>query len=58
MIKVDKEELRKYINDILEEGDEDVLTEEELESCVRCLVDAAHGFGVDAIWDMIEERNY
>jgi len=55
MINVDKEELREYINNILEEGDEDVLTEQELESGVRCLVDAAHEFGMDAIWDMLED---
>jgi len=56
MIKVDKEELREYINGLLR-GEEDMLTEEELELCVKCLVDAAHEFGMDMIWDMIEDRN-
>ncbi|KKM04963.1 hypothetical protein LCGC14_1758840 [marine sediment metagenome] len=56
LVTVDKEELRKYVNDVLSEGDEQELTDEELEMCERCLIDAASEFGFDAIWDVLEER--
>ncbi len=54
MITADREKLRVYVNEILDEDDDAPLTEAELDLAVSVLESVAVSMGMDAVWEQIE----
>ena len=55
MITVDKEKLREHVNGVLADADEEPLTDDELEICANCIVDAVDSYGFDYLWDTLND---
>lgn len=55
MITVDKEKLREYVNGVLADDDGKPLTDDELNTCANCLIQAADSLGFDYLWDTLND---